>query len=77
MVIPKKIFAVNRRLLNLFIEQITNGNRSITGMMLESHINEGSQSSEQLRYKMKYGVFVTDACISWETNRRSIKKITY
>ena len=32
-------------------------------MILESHINEGSQSSEQLRFKMKYGVSVTDVLV--------------
>ena len=49
------------------IDQIKAGNRSITGLMLESHLNEGSQSSEQPRSAMKYGVSVTDACINWET----------
>ncbi|MBA2816087.1 3-deoxy-7-phosphoheptulonate synthase [Candidatus Pantoea persica] len=49
------------------IAQIKDGNRSIIGLMLESHINEGNQSSEQPRSEMKYGVSVTDACINWET----------
>lgn len=48
------------------IEQIQQGNRSIMGVMIESHLNEGCQSSEQPRSEMKYGVSVTDACISWE-----------
>lgn len=43
--------------------------------MLESHINEGNQSSEQPRSEMKYGVSVTDACISWETTESVLKNL--
>lgn len=49
------------------IEQISAGNQSIIGVMLESNIFEGNQSSEQPRSEMKYGVSVTDACIDWGT----------
>ena len=55
------------------IDQIKAGNRSITGLMLESHLNEGSQSSEQPRSEMKYGVSVTDACINWETTENLLR----
>ncbi|WP_032115479.1 3-deoxy-7-phosphoheptulonate synthase [Candidatus Arsenophonus nilaparvatae] len=71
----QKDFRRQPQVVESIIEQITNGNRSITGMMLESHINEGSQSSEQLRSKMKYGVSVTDACISWETTEAVLRKL--
>lgn len=43
--------------------------------MLESHINEGNQSSEQPRSEMKYGVSVTDACISWETTESVLRNL--
>ncbi|WP_324291198.1 3-deoxy-7-phosphoheptulonate synthase [Morganella morganii] len=56
-------------------EQICAGNTSITGIMLESHINEGNQSSEQPRSAMKYGVSVTDACISWETTETVLRQL--
>lgn len=49
------------------ISQIKSGNRSIMGLMIESNINEGNQSSEQPRNSMLYGVSVTDACINWKT----------
>ncbi|PPI88477.1 3-deoxy-7-phosphoheptulonate synthase [Candidatus Pantoea edessiphila] len=49
------------------ISQIKQGNGSIIGLMLESNINEGNQSSEQPRTEMKYGISVTDACINWES----------
>ncbi|WP_113628061.1 3-deoxy-7-phosphoheptulonate synthase [Pectobacterium peruviense] len=57
------------------IEQIKAGNRSIIGLMLESHLNEGSQSSEQARSDMRYGVSVTDACISWESTETLLRSV--
>ncbi|GAB1438452.1 3-deoxy-7-phosphoheptulonate synthase [Providencia sp.] len=57
------------------IEQIINGNESITGIMLESHINEGNQTSEQARDTMKYGVSVTDACINWQTTETVLRNL--
>ncbi|URQ60115.1 3-deoxy-7-phosphoheptulonate synthase [Pantoea alhagi] len=57
------------------VAQIRDGNRSIIGLMLESHIHEGSQSSEQPRSEMRYGVSVTDACISWETTAQLLQRI--
>ncbi|WP_337076247.1 3-deoxy-7-phosphoheptulonate synthase [Aeromonas dhakensis] len=49
------------------IHQIEEGNRSIIGVMLESNLFEGNQSSEQPKCEMRYGVSITDACIDWET----------
>ncbi|MGL5498036.1 MAG: 3-deoxy-7-phosphoheptulonate synthase, partial [Aeromonas sobria] len=40
---------------------------SIIGVMLESNLFEGSQSSEQPKEQMRYGVSITDACIDWDT----------
>ena len=57
------------------VAQIKDGNRSITGLMIESNIHEGNQSSEQPRSAMKYGVSVTDACISWETTEALLREI--
>ncbi|MBY5949241.1 3-deoxy-7-phosphoheptulonate synthase [Photobacterium rosenbergii] len=48
------------------IHQIREGNKSIIGLMLESHINEGNQSADLPRGEMAYGVSITDACINWE-----------
>ena len=41
--------------------QILDGNKQIKGIMIESNINEGNQAISD---KMKYGVSVTDSCIS-------------
>ncbi|MDC0612676.1 3-deoxy-7-phosphoheptulonate synthase [Vibrio sp.] len=49
------------------IHQIRQGNKSIIGLMIESHINAGNQSADQPLSEMKYGVSITDACIDWET----------
>lgn len=48
--------------------QILSGNRSIIGLMLESHLHEGQQKCpppDQLD-QLQYGVSITDSCISWE-----------
>lgn len=57
------------------IDQIKKGNRSIIGLMLESHINEGNQSSEQPRSEMKYGLSVTDACINWNVTEALLREM--
>lgn len=49
------------------LAQILTGNTSITGLMIESNLNAGNQSSEQPVAQMKYGVSITDACIDWAT----------
>ena len=47
--------------------QILEGNRSIVGLMLESNLFEGNQPVPNDLSQLKYGVSVTDACISWDT----------
>jgi len=39
-------------------------NSAIIGMMLESHLHQGSQP---ITSELKYGVSITDACIGWDT----------
>jgi len=48
------------------INQRLDGNGAITGLMLESNIHEGNQPVGDNPENMKYGVSITDACISWE-----------
>jgi len=47
------------------IAQICAGNKSIIGIMLESNINAGNQSSDLPQESLAYGVSVTDACIDF------------
>jgi 3-deoxy-7-phosphoheptulonate synthase len=46
--------------------QIAEGSRNICGVMLESHLVEGSQAIANDRSSMRFGQSVTDACIGWE-----------
>ncbi|WP_150304040.1 3-deoxy-7-phosphoheptulonate synthase [Pseudomonas saliphila] len=55
--------------------QILEGNHSIIGLMVESHINWGNQSIPANLADLKYGVSVTDACIDWDTTVESIRSM--
>ncbi len=46
-------------------DQILDGNDSIIGLMIESHLHEGSQPLTDPG-SLRYGVSITDACIGWE-----------
>jgi 3-deoxy-7-phosphoheptulonate synthase len=69
----------NHDLQPLVLENIANqileGNKSICGVMIESHINAGNQSIPSNLADLKYGVSVTDACIDWETTERSLRNM--
>lgn len=52
--------------------QIAEGNQSIIGMMVESHLHAGNQS---IGPDMAYGVSVTDKCIGWETTEQTLLAI--
>lgn len=54
---------------NVF-NQIVEGNKSIIGIMLESHLNEGNQSDSLPKEQREYGVSITDACINFETTEQ-------
>ncbi|MBU2892744.1 3-deoxy-7-phosphoheptulonate synthase [Colwellia sp. D2M02] len=55
---------------NDVIEQICAGNKSIIGIMLESNLVAGNQSSELPKEALQYGMSVTDACIDFETTEQ-------
>ena len=48
-------------------KQIVDGNRSIIGLMLESHLEGGNQAIPGGLLALRYGVSVTDGCIDWDT----------
>jgi 3-deoxy-7-phosphoheptulonate synthase len=56
------------------IHQIREGNRSIVGLMLESHLHAGNQSIPDDLSKLRYGVSVTDGCIDWDTTADVIRR---
>lgn len=55
--------------------QISEGNNSIIGLMVESHIGAGSQCIPENLADLKYGVSITDACIDWETTVDAVHKM--
>jgi 3-deoxy-7-phosphoheptulonate synthase len=55
--------------------QVLEGNRSLVGFMLESHLHWGSQPLVPDRSKLQYGVSVTDACIDWSTTEGLLESL--
>jgi len=53
--------------------QVLEGNTSIIGLMVESHINAGAQGIPKDLSDLQYGVSITDGCIGWETTEQSIR----
>tara|TARA_B100000242_G_scaffold143457_1_gene102141 strand:+ start:4536 stop:5573 length:1038 start_codon:yes stop_codon:yes gene_type:complete len=58
--------------LEAVAEQISVGNKSIRGVMLESNLNPGNQKVDSSQ-ELQYGVSITDACIGWEETERLLK----
>jgi 3-deoxy-7-phosphoheptulonate synthase len=54
------------------LDQRLDGNSSIIGMMLESNLFEGNQKFSKDSEKLKYGISITDECISWDTTEKLI-----
>ncbi len=54
------------------INQRLDGNDTMVGLMLESNLFEGNQKIDKDLSLLKYGVSVTDECISWETTEKLI-----
>jgi 3-deoxy-7-phosphoheptulonate synthase len=57
------------------VTQIVDGNRSIVGLMLESHLKAGSQSIPKDLSKLEYGMSITDPCIDWPTTESLLLKL--
>ena len=55
-------------------EQLANGNNSIVGIMLESHLHAGNQKLKDPK-DLDYGVSITDACINWETTVSTLRSL--
>ncbi len=55
------------------INQILEGNTSIIGVMLESHLHAGNQPIPQDLSQLRYGVSVTDPCIDWDSTAAALR----
>ena len=54
-------------------EQISGGNNSLRGLMLESHLVEGNQS---ITDNLVYGQSITDACMNWDDTKNCLQLIS-
>jgi 3-deoxy-7-phosphoheptulonate synthase len=57
------------------VNQIMDGNRSIVGLMLESHLKAGSQPIPKDRSQLEYGMSITDPCIDWASTETLLLKL--
>ena len=53
-------------------EQILDGNTSIVGIMVESHLKGGRQDIPENLCDLVYGQSVTDGCIDWDTTEKAL-----
>jgi len=61
--------------LDNITQQILEGNQSIIGVMLESHIEAGNQKLTEDKSKLVYGKSITDGCIDWPTTEKTLTSI--
>ena len=67
----KKQLLVNKDIA----DQIASGEKSIFGVMIESHLVEGNQSIGP-KESLTYGQSITDACVSWEDTEVMLKLLS-
>jgi 3-deoxy-7-phosphoheptulonate synthase len=69
----EKKFAKQEDVWHSVIQQRMEGTKSLIGVMVESHLNEGNQPIPKNAADLKYGVSITDSCIGWETTERMLR----
>ena len=57
------------------VTQILDGNRSIVGLMLESHLKGGNQPIPKDLSTLEYGVSITDPCMDWQSTEALLLKL--
>ncbi|HZV35366.1 MAG TPA: 3-deoxy-7-phosphoheptulonate synthase [Verrucomicrobiae bacterium] len=55
------------------IEQRVAGTTSLTGVMIESYLREGSQPFPKNPAELQYGISITDACLGWDATERMLR----
>ncbi len=68
-----KRYTRQNRVLRSVVDQVSLGNRWISGFMLESYITEGRQEVREGQ-PLTYGMSITDPCIGWEETQRIVRK---
>lgn len=56
------------------VNQVLEGNQSIVGLMVESHLQWGNQKLPQDLSQLRYGVSITDACVDWPTTEKMLRE---
>ncbi|SNB44988.1 3-deoxy-7-phosphoheptulonate synthase [Geobacter sp. DSM 9736] len=56
------------------VRQIEEGNRSISGVMIESYLEGGNQPMGEDTSALRYGVSITDKCLDWATTERILRE---
>jgi len=69
----EKKYAKQEEVWKSVIEQRVGGTKSLIGLMVESHLNEGNQPIPKTLNELRYGVSITDSCIGWETTERMLR----
>ncbi|RHZ52819.1 uncharacterized protein CDV56_100674 [Aspergillus thermomutatus] len=67
------------KVIDAIAEQVAAGEQAITGVMIESNINEGKQAAPQSEdevQKLKYGVSITDGCVGFETTVKMLQTLS-
>jgi 3-deoxy-7-phosphoheptulonate synthase len=69
----EKKFAKQEEVWRSVLQQRAEGTKSLIGVMVESHLNEGNQPIPKNLADLRYGVSLTDSCIGWETTERMLR----
>ena len=69
----EKKFAKQEDVWRSVVAQRTGGTKSLIGLMVESHLNEGNQPIPKNISELRYGVSITDSCIGWEATERMLR----
>ena len=56
------------------LKQKVEGNKSIVGVMIESNLFCGNQPFPEDPEKLRYGVSITDECLSWDETERILRE---
>ncbi len=54
--------------------QIQNGNKSIMGLMIESHLKGGRQNIPADLSQLEYGKSITDGCLDWDATVETLRQ---
>jgi 3-deoxy-7-phosphoheptulonate synthase len=56
------------------LSQVEQNTDCIHAVMIESHLNAGSQSFPRSPHELEYGVSITDGCIDWATTEACLRR---